>query len=138
MTIAVTYFSKTGNTKKVADTIAKAAECKATPVADYQPAPADLLLIGGAIYGGVIDPALTAFLDALDSLAVKRVALFSTYMSSPKALDQMKERLAAKGIPVIDTFACKGKLLLFNIKHPSKADLDEARQFATKLVAQTV
>jgi flavodoxin len=138
MNIAVTYFSKTGNTKKVADAIANAAGVKAIPASEYQAAPADLLFIGGAIYGGAIDPAFAAFLDTLDAQAIKSTALFCTYMSSPKARDQMKAVLAAKGIPVAATFTCKGKFLLFNRKHPSEADLGEAREFAAKLVAQAV
>ncbi len=136
MNVAVTYLSKTGNTKKVADAIANATGVKAVPISDYQAAPADLLFIGGAIYGGTIDSALAAFFDSLDSQAIKRVALFCTYMSSPKALGQMQERLEAKGIPVAGTFTCKGKFLLYSRKHPNGADLDAAGQFADALIEQ--
>ncbi len=130
MKTAVTYYSKTGNTKKIAGAIADAAGCSAIPIADISDDTVDMLFIGGSIYGGALDPALVSFISGLDAKKIKRAAVFSTYISVPKALDLMKELLKSKGIPVADSFSCKGKFLLFNLKRPGAADLEDAKKFA--------
>jgi flavodoxin len=51
MKIAVIYHSRGGNTKIVAEAIAKAAGVSAEPIHVPLDAPVDLLLIGGGVYG---------------------------------------------------------------------------------------
>ena len=136
MKTAVTYYTKTGNTKKVANAIAAAAGCSAIPIADILDDTVDMLFIGGSIYGGVLDPSLVSFIGGLDSKKIKRAALFSTYISEPKALVLMKDLLSKQGIPVTATFSCKGKFLLFNMKRPGDADLEEAKKYAVSVIAK--
>lgn len=137
MNIAVTYYSKTGHTKKVAETIAKAAGCSAADIAGYKKAaPVDLMFIGGAIYGGALETTLAAFISGLDPKDVGSVVLFSTYIKEANAIGLMKQLLAEKGIPVKDVFSCKGQFLLFNRKRPNAADLEEAAKFAASVAGK--
>ena len=134
MNVAVTYFSKTGNTKKVAATIAQAAGCDAVPITDFETGTeTDLMFIGGAIYGGSLDPSLEAFLNRLDPKFVKRTALFSTCITEAKGIGQMKTLLQQKGIPVEGSFFCKGKFLFVNRHRPNDADLEQASEFVSTL-----
>ncbi len=134
MNTAVTYYSKTGHTKKVAEAIAKAAGCSAADIAGYKPEPVDVLFIGGSIYGGALEPSLAEFIGGLDAKEVKSAVLFSTYIKEANAIGLMKQLLAAKGIPVKDVFSCKGQFLLFNHKRPNAEDLEEAAKFAAKVI----
>lgn len=136
MKTAVTYYSRTGNTKKVANVIAEAAGCSAVPIADISDDTVDMLFIGGARYGGALDPSLVSFLNGLDSKKIKRAALFSTYAFESKALALMKDLLSKQGIPVAATFSCKGKFLLFNMKRPGAADLEDAKKFASSVISK--
>jgi flavodoxin len=136
MITTVTYFSRTGNTRKIAEAVAEAAGCDAIPIADISDDTVDMLFIGGAIYGGVLDPSLVSFISGLDSKKIKRAALFSTYISRPKALDLMKDLLKKQGIPIADSFACKGKFLFFNIRRPGSADLQGAKKFAASVTSK--
>lgn len=136
MNIAVTYYSRTGNTKKVAQAIAAAAGCSATPIADYKAGEIDLLFIGGSIYGGVLDPSLVSFIGGLDSKEIKKAALFSTCITHSNAIDVIKDLLKKQGIPADDSFNCKGKFLLFNLGRPNKADLEEAKKFAASVMSK--
>ncbi|MFZ5975294.1 MAG: flavodoxin family protein [Bacillota bacterium] len=141
MNIAVTYYSKTGNTKKVAQAIAEAAGCTARDIADFDASDTvDLLFIGGAIYGGKLDPALTEFISRLDPERIKQAVVFSTSASRKAfgvANNLMKDSLKKKGIPIEDDgFASKGKFLFLSRKHPDNADLNDAKQFALSLISK--
>ncbi len=136
MNTAVTYYSKTGHTKKVAEAIAKAAGCAASDIACYKAAPVDVLFIGGSIYGGVLEPTLASFISGLDPKAVGSAVLFTTYIKEANAVGLMKQLLEQKGIPVSAVFSCKGQFLLFNRKRPNAADLEEAAKFAAAVVCK--
>jgi len=138
MSTAVLYHSVTGNTKKVAEAMAEAIGCTAQSVKEYSlDTKADLMFIGGAIYGGKLDAVLDSFMQALTPDKVKRVVLFSTCVKIAKAVELMKEQLQKKGIAVDDeSFFCKGKFLFMNLRHPSKADLEDAKTFAKNVIAE--
>jgi flavodoxin len=76
--IAIRYQSRGGNTKEVAEAIAKAAGIAAESIAAPIVEPVDLLLVGGGVYKWDIDPALKAYLENLDPGLVKSAAAFTT------------------------------------------------------------
>ena len=78
MTIAVRYQSRGGNTKAVAEVIAKAAGVTAEPIDVPLPAQVDLLFIGGGVYAWDIDKALKAYFEGLSPETVKSAAAFTT------------------------------------------------------------
>ncbi len=103
MSVAVRYFSRSGNTKKVAEYIAEAAGVKAVSVDASDAAlneKADVLFIGGALYAYGIDDNLKKYLDTLSSDKVGKAVVFSTSWLSKHALDLIKNALSEKGITV--------------------------------------
>lgn len=136
MKAAVVYFSRTGNTKKVAEAMAQAIGCEATAIADFDTHTAyDLLLVGGAVYGGKLDPAMTEFLGALNGAKIGRAVAFSTYFMGEAAIGMMKNMLKERSIAVDGrSFCCKGKFLFMHKKFPGEADLAEAQRFALTLL----
>jgi flavodoxin len=119
MKIAVRYQSRGGNTKAVAEAIAKAsgvtAETIDTPISE----PIDLLFIGGGIYAFRLDNDLERFIKTLDLEIIKSVVAFSTggFMN---IADKISLQIKSKGIPVNHRTLCvkmgagKGKLLKDN------------------------
>jgi len=136
MTTAVIYHSVTGNTRKVAEAIAKSLSCAAQPVKEYPlDSEADVMFIGGAVYGGRLDAVMDSFLKALSPQKVKRAVLFSTSVKESKAIGLMRDILVGQGIAVDnEAFVCKGKFLFFNLKHPNKTDLEQAEAFAQNVM----
>lgn len=137
MNIKVMYYSRSGNTKKVADAIAKALDTQVEQVPPaFMPDNMKLVFLGGGVYMGKTDKQIDKFIQMLDSKKVHNVALFGTMASETKAIDQMRKQLQAKGINVLEeTFVCKGKcMVFFNRKHPDKADLEKAVEFAKRAV----
>ena len=128
MNIAVRYYSRSGNTKAVAEAMAKAAGVSAVSVdlAEAKIAePVDVLFIGGALYAYGIDSHLKEYLKTLRAGDAKKAVVFSTSWVSKHAIDLVKKGLLEAGIPVEEEFFyVKGK--------PSEAELKDAAEFAKK------
>jgi len=128
MNIAVRYYSRSGNTKAIAEAIAQAAGVQAVSVdkADAKIAePADVLFIGGALYAYGLDSHLKAYLKTLKAGDAKKAVVFSTTWISKHSIDLIKDGLKDAGIPVEDEFFyVKGK--------PSEVELKDAAEFAKK------
>lgn len=99
MNIAVRYQSKGGNTKVVAEAIAKATGVIAEPIEKALDSHVDLLIVGGGVYAWGLDKTLVSFLESLDSTMVKTVAAFTTAgaMNKTKNIDAI---VKAQGINV--------------------------------------
>lgn len=130
MTLAVRYYSRSGNTKAVADAVAKAVGVEAISVDSAEASietPVDVLFVGGALYAYGIDSNLRTYLDSLDGSLVGKAVVFSTSWVSKHAIELIREALAEKGISVAEeTLYFRGK--------PNKSQLEEAEKFARKFL----
>ena len=130
MSVAVRYYSRSGNTKKVAEYIAEAAGVSAVSVTSKDAAiseKADVLFIGGALYAYGIDDKLKQYLKTVSADKVGKAVVFSTSWLSKHALDLIKNALTEKGIDVeSDTLHFKSKAV--------DGCRDEAVKFAKKYI----
>lgn len=139
MKLAVRYYSRGGNTKKVAQSIAQAVGVGAETIDSPLAAPVDVLFLGGALYAGGIDGALRSYIEALSPATVKCVAVFSTAAVKTSAYPQLKKLLEEKGISVTDReFHCRGQFAALHRGRPNADDLTEAAQFAKKIIEESV
>ena len=130
MNIAVRYYSKSGNTKAVAEAIAEAVGVKAVSVdtteADIKE-PVDLLFIGGALYAYGLDKHLKEYLKTLKKENIKKAVVFSTSWLSKHSVDLIKSGLKEAGIPVEEEF--------FYVKNkPNDEQKKQAADFARKFI----
>lgn len=130
MNIAVRYYSRSGNTKAVAEAIAKAANVTAVSV-DQEAArisePVDVLFIGGALYAYGLDSRLKDYLKTLKKEAAKKAVVFSTSWISKHSVDLIKKGLAEAGIPVADEY--------FYVRNkPGSEQLKDAEAFAREFL----
>lgn len=131
MSAAVRYYSRSGNTKAVAEAIAKAAGVPAvsvdTPEAKIAE-PVDVLFIGGALYAYGLDKNLKDYLKTLKKEDAKKAVVFSTSWVSKHSLDLIRKGLTQAGIPVeAETFYVRSK--------PSADQLAQAEEFAGKYIS---
>jgi flavodoxin len=139
MKTVLVYFSRGGNTRKIAQVMAE--ELGVTAV-DVKEAPdvgdADLLVVGSGTYGSKPGESMVAYLANLKPVTGKRAACFSSCAGdASKTLDAMKESLGSKGYSIVDCFSCFGKFAFFSKRgHPSEDELKQAREFAKKLKTQ--
>lgn len=129
MRTAVRYFSKSGNTKKIAEAIANGAGVKAVSVADEPELNerVDLLFLGGAPYANIMAPELKKYAEGLTSDKVGKVALFTTSNWSKRTVYALRKILNSKGIQTVDEHFYAHML---NIKGRTEA----AREFGKKYV----
>jgi flavodoxin len=133
MNIEVRYLSKSGNTKKVAEAIAKALNVVAKPITEDVNHDTDILFLGGAVYAFGIAETLKAFIGNLSG--VKTVAVFSTTAVVKSAYSHIKPLLDDKGIAVSDVeFHCRGAFTFMHKGRPNADDLKRAEEFARKVV----
>ena len=130
MNIAVRYYSRSGNTKVLAEALAKGAGVEAVSVDQFNAgfkAPVDVLFIGGALYAYGIDKKLSNYLGKLKKEKVKKAVVFSTSWVSKHSIDLIKKALKEKGIEVVEE-------ALYVRNKPNEAKLKEAEEFAKKFI----
>ena len=102
METAVRYYSKLGNTKKIAEAIAEEAGVKALSVTDEPDITeyVDVLFLGGAPYANIMAPELRKYAARLSPDKIGRAVLFTTSNWSRRTVRALRKMLTEKGIPV--------------------------------------
>ena len=128
MSVAVRYYSRSGNTKAIADAIAKGTGVTAVSVDADDAAisePVDVLFIGGALYAYGLDSHLNDYLKTLKKEDAKKAVVFSTSWISKHSIALIKKGLEEVGIPVVqESFYVRSK--------PGKDQLADAESFGRK------
>ena len=133
MKTAVRYFSKSGNTKKLAHAIASVAGTEAFDVTQPLPEKVEVLFLGASVYWGGISREVKTFIRSLDSRRVGKVAVFSTSAMAQRAFPQIKKELSKVGIAVAEeNFYCRGEFSAMHKGRPDGKDLKAAGVFAQK------
>ena len=129
MKAAVRYYSRSGNTKLLAEAIANtlgvAAVSVDAPEAELKEK-TEILFIGGALYAYGLDKHLKEYLEHLSADQVGKAVIFSTSWISRHSIDLIRKALEAKGIPV-------EKETLYAKNKPGKEQLEKAAAFAEKM-----
>lgn len=130
--VAVRYYSKSGNTKQIAEAIAEGAGVDAVSIMD-EPAlkeHTELLFLGGAPYANIMAPELMRYAEAISPEIVERVVLFTTSNWSRRTVQALKKVFHSKGIPVEKDFFYAHML---NIK----GRLPAAKEFGNQMIKST-
>ena len=78
MKIAVRYYTKGGNTKRLAEAVANAVGVEALPISTPVTEPVDVLFLGNSYYAFTIDPEVRAFIKGLDKNKVGKIVNFGS------------------------------------------------------------
>jgi flavodoxin len=115
----VCYFSNTGNTEKVAKSIAEGLEEQDVEILKVEDADSsdlknyDLVLLGSGIYGGKLSKKVADFMKEVTEYPPK-FAFFNTHQSPTayqKAFKRIRSKLEESGSKVIGEFDCIGENL---------------------------
>jgi flavodoxin len=142
----ILYASKSGNTKKIADSMAAALGCEAIKITAESKLQAmdlesyDLILVGTGLFAGTPNEDIVKFLNTLNLKTPKQFALFITWGGAPRsdklALGKLHALLEGKGQKVLeDHFAAYGgwKGILMKRGHPKPEEIAAAAEWAKKL-----
>lgn len=138
MSAAVVFHSKTGHSRKIARAIARVLGQDSLDISQWKPGRrASLLFLVSGIYGGKSAKELLDFVGGLSPGDIGRVVLLCSCASAREEQNDLKQALAAAGIPLHpQRFLCPGSFLFFRMGRPNQEDLDRAVDFAQRLAAQ--
>ena len=134
MTFAVRYYTQTGNTKRLAEAIAKELGVESLPIDTPINEKVDVLLLGNSYYAFTIAPEVSTFVSGLSKDKVGRIINFGTAAMMKSTYKKVRSVASTVGIPVLDKeFHCKGEFKGMNKGRPNEDDLNAAREFARNI-----
>ena len=135
MKIAVRYYTKTGNTKRLAEAVAKAVGAEAQPISVPVAEQVDILFLGNSYYAFSIDPEVRQFVASLDPKKVGKIVNFGSAAMMNSTWKKVKAVADRAGIPMDEReFHCKGEFKGLHKGKPDESDLKAAAEFAAKIV----
>ncbi|MBR0267494.1 MAG: flavodoxin [Clostridia bacterium] len=135
MKVAVRYYTKSGNTKRLAEAVAKAVGAEALPISTPVTEAVDILFLGNSYYAFSIDPEVRDFVRTLDKSKVGKIVNFGSAAMLNSTWKKVKAEADKVGIAMDEReFHCKGEFKGMHKGRPNEADLKAAAEFAAKIV----
>ena len=135
MNFAVRYYTKTGNTKRLAEAVAEAVGAEALPLSTPVSEPVDILFLGNSYYAFNIDPEVKNFIQSLDKDKVGRIVNFGSAAMLNSTWKKVKAEADKVGIAMDEhEFHCKGEFKGLHKGRPNAKDLAAAAAFAQSIV----
>ncbi len=134
MKIAVRYYTRSGNTKKLALAIAEAVGVKAEDVSVPVSEKVDILFLGNSFYGFDVDDAVKAFVkDNKENIG--KIVNFSTSALLKSTHKLVKKLAEENGIEIAaEEYHCRGSFGPMHKGRPNDKDLSAAKEFAKKIL----
>ena len=137
MEIAVRYYTKTGNTRRLAEAVAEAVGAEALPLSSPIEVPVDILFLGNSYYAFSIDPEVREFIRKLDKSKVGRIVNFGSAAMLNSTYKKVKAEADKVGIPMDEReFHCKGEFNGVHKGRPNAEDLAAAADFAKSIISK--
>ena len=131
MNIAVRYYTKTGNTRRLAEAVAGAVGAEALPISTPVDESVDILFLGNSYYAFSIDPEVRDFIRSLDQNKVGRIVNFGSAAMLNSTWKKVKSEADKAGIKMDEReFHCKGEFKGLHKGRPNAEDLAAAADFA--------
>lgn len=136
MKIAIRYYTRSGNTEKLAKAIAEKLDLTAETVEKPLEDSTDLLFLGCSYYAFDMDPQVKSFLRENKTM-IGKVVCFGTSAMIKSMKKPMKKVLDELGIELAeDEFHCSGSFGPMHKGKPDAEDLKAAQRFAVSLIAK--
>jgi len=131
MKYAVRFYTKTGNTKRLAEAIAKELGIEALPLTSPITEPVDILFLGNSYYAFTIDPEVRKFIASLSKDKVGKIVNFGSAALLNSTYKKVKAEAEKVGIPMDEKeFHCKGEFKMLHKGKPDDNDMRAAAEFA--------
>ena len=137
MRIAVRYYTKTGNTEKLARAVAEAVGAEALPVSVPVTESVDILFLGNSYYAFSIDPEVRKFVASLDKALVGKIVNFGSAAMLNSTYKKVKAEADRAGLPMDPReFHFRGEVKGVHKGRPNAEDLKAAAAFAKKIIEE--
>ena len=133
MKYAIRYFTRSGNTEKLAKAIEEAIGVEAKTTDNKLEEDIDILFLGSSVYAYGVDDSIKNFIKGIN-VQVGKVVNFSTAALIKSTYKQVKKLLDEKNIPMDkEEFYCKGSFGPVHKGKPDEKDLEAVKEFARKI-----
>lgn len=137
MKYAVRYYTKTGNTKRLAEAVAGALGVEALPIERPIDERVDVLFLGNSYYAFNIDPEVRDFVRSLDKDKVGKIANFGSAAMLNSTYKKIKAEADKVGIPMEEReFHCRGEFKGIHKGRPDENDLKAVAEFAKAVAGE--
>lgn len=132
MKIAVRYYTRSGNTEKLAKAIAEAVDAQAEPVSVSLLENTDVLFLGCSYYAFDVDEAVKSFIfENKDKIG--KIVCFGTSAMMKSTQKPMKKVAGEAGVALAaEEFHCRGSFGPMHKGRPDENDLRKAAEFAKR------
>lgn len=130
MKIEVRYYSRGGNTRRLAEAVAGAFGIEATPVDRPMSGRADVVFLCASVYGGLPEKSVTDFVKQ-NARDIGKLVVLSTSATGRSTHGRIKAAAEDMGVTVSENyFHCPGAWTFFHKGRPNKEDCERAAAFA--------
>ena len=134
MNVAIRYYTRSGNTKRLAEAVAEAVAVEAKDITVPLTEKADILFLGSSYYAFDADDAVKSFIaDNKDNIG-KIVCIGTSAMmrSMRKPIAKVAKRF---GVAVAEEeFHCRGQFGKIHKGRPNEQDLADVKNFAVEIL----
>ena len=135
MKIAIRYYTKTGNTKKLAEALSEAVGVEALTVDTPLTEDIDILFLGSAVYAAGVDSKIKEFIESIN-VNVGKIVNFSSAALIESTYKQVKKIAEDNGLTMAEEeFHCIGAFKFVHRGHPNDEDVNNLVEFAKKIVS---
>ena len=136
MKIAIRYYTKTGNTKKLAEALSEAVGVEALTVDTPLTEDIDILFLGSAVYAAGVDSKIKEFIESINNVNVGKIVNFSSAALIESTYKQVKKIAEDNGLTMAEEeFHCRGAFKFVHRGHPNDEDVNNLVEFAKKIVS---
>lgn len=134
MKYAVRYYTKTGNTKKLALEVASVLGVEACTTDTPLSEPVDLLFLGSSVYAAGVDENIVQFIKE-NSSKIGQIVNISTAALISSTYKQVKKLADENGLKMCEKeFHCRGSFAMMHKNHPDEQDIANVNAFAKEFI----
>lgn len=136
MKCAVRFYTRSGNTKKLADVVAKIVSVEAKDVSVPLEEKAEILFLGCSYYAFDVDEAVKKFIVE-NKENIGKIICFGTSAMMKSMKKPVSKVADAVGVAVAnEEFHCRGQFGKIHKNRPNAADLEEISAFTKKIMSE--
>ncbi len=134
MNVAVRFYTRSGNTEKLANAIAEAISIKAENVSVPLASKVDILFLGCSYYAFDVDENIKKFIQE-NKNKIGKIVCFGTSAMMKSVYKPMKKVAEENGVEIEkEDFHCHGSFGPLHKGRPNADDLNNAKEFAKKIL----
>ena len=134
MKIAIRYYTKTGNTKALAQGVAEVCGIEALSVDNKLEEDVDILFLCNSIYAAGVDNSVKKFIED-NTKSIGQIINISSAAMKTSSYKNIKKLTDQKGLTLSEKeWHCKGQFKIFNKNRPNEADIEDLKNFVKSII----